>query len=89
MKRSKNMIIWLTEQEENQISVMANNLNITKSEVVRIATNSFINKESYIYIKDGSVSNTLAELCDLCSLIENDAFRKEILEKLGELECRI
>ncbi len=49
MKRSKNMIIRLTEQEENQISVMANNLNITKSEVVRIATNSFINKESYIY----------------------------------------
>ena len=49
MKRSKNMIIRLTEQEENQISVMANNLNITKSEVVRIATNSFINKEPYIY----------------------------------------
>ena len=48
MKRSKNMIIRLTEQEENQISVMANNLNITKSEVVRIATKSFINKESNI-----------------------------------------
>lgn len=45
--------------------------------------------KNLIYIKDGSVSNTLAELCDLCSLIENDAFRKEILEKLGELECRI
>lgn len=88
MKRDQRIVVRLTKEEKDLIVGKSKELNINCSDLIREGTLNYINNTKRIYIPNSSVSKTLAELCDLCNLVEGD-LRNDILYKLGELECQI
>lgn len=88
MKRDQRIVVRLTKEEKDLIVDKSKELNINCSDLIREGMLNYINNTKRIYIPNSSASKTLAELCDLCNLVEGD-LRNDILYKLGELECQI
>lgn len=88
MKRDQTIVVRLTKEEKELIMDKAKELNIKCSDLIREGTFNYINNTKRVYIPNSSVSKTLAELCNLCNLVEGE-IRNDILYKLGELECQI